>query len=103
MVMFLYRPEYYGITQDENGMPTQNVGEVIIAKHRNGSLDTVQLKFVGKYTKFSDLDSFGGGYVGGFPADGTSNFESGGTMTFQSKANGGGEAKLPPDDGNAPF
>ena len=32
--MFLYRPEYYGITQDENGMPTQGVGEVIVAKHR---------------------------------------------------------------------
>ena len=37
MVMFLYRPEYYGITQDESGMPTQGTGEVIIAKHRNGS------------------------------------------------------------------
>ena len=63
MVMFLYRPEYYGITQDENGMPTQGVGEVIISKHRNGSLENVQLKFIGKYTKFSDLDvnGFGGG------------------------------------------
>ncbi len=105
MVMFLYRPEYYGITQDENGMPTQGVGEVIIAKHRNGSLDTVQLKFVGKYTKFSDLDSFGSGaYGGGFPADGASSFESGGTMTFQSKANpSGSEPNLPADDGSAPF
>lgn len=104
MVMFLYRPEYYGITQDENGMPTQGVGEVIIAKHRNGSLDTVQLKFVGKYTKFSDLDvGFGSGtYGSSFPADGTSNFESGGgTMTFTSKANGN-EPK-PEDGGEAPF
>lgn len=56
IVMFLYRPEYYKITVDEDGMPTQGLGEVIIAKHRNGSTGTVKLKFVGKYTKFSDFD-----------------------------------------------
>lgn len=56
IVMFLYRPEYYKITVDEDGMPTQGVGEVIIAKHRNGSTDNVKLKFIGKYTKFADLD-----------------------------------------------
>ena len=33
MVLFLYRPEYYGLTEDENGLATQGVGEVIIAKH----------------------------------------------------------------------
>lgn len=58
MVMFLYRPEYYKITQDENGNPTAGVGEVIIAKNRSGTVDTVRLKFIGKYTKFSDLDGF---------------------------------------------
>jgi replicative DNA helicase len=57
MVLFLYRPEYYQITQDENGNSTLGTGEVIIAKHRNGALDTVRLKFVGKFTKFSDLDA----------------------------------------------
>lgn len=105
MVMFLYRPEYYGITQDENGMPTQGIGEVIVAKHRNGSLDTVQLKFIGKYTKFTDLDFQAGGntYGSSFPGSGTSNFEqSGGTMTFPSKANGD-TPNLPPSGGEAPF
>lgn len=58
MVIFLYRPEYYGITADENGNSVSGVGEVIIAKNRSGSLDTVQLRFVGKYTKFADLDAF---------------------------------------------
>lgn len=56
MVLFLYRPEYYGLTEDENGNPTQGVGEVIIAKHRNGETGNVRLKFVGKYVKFTDLD-----------------------------------------------
>ncbi|AFD06973.1 replicative DNA helicase [Solitalea canadensis] len=64
MVLFLYRPEYYGFTQDESGRSTAGVAEVIIAKHRNGSLENVPLKFVGKYIKYQDLDpdnfDFGG-------------------------------------------
>lgn len=52
VVMFLYRPEYYKITQDEDGMSTHGLTEVIIAKHRNGSLDTVKMKFIGQFTKF---------------------------------------------------
>lgn len=57
IVMFLYRPEYYKITVDEEGMPTQGMGEVIIAKHRNGSTGTAKLKFIGKFTKFADFDA----------------------------------------------
>lgn len=110
MVMFLYRPEYYGITQDENGMPTSGVGEVIIAKHRNGSLENVPLKFIGKFTKFTDLDmgGFGGGYGNTFPAGAGTDFENagngGGAITMTSKASGGeGAPNLPPDTGSAPF
>jgi replicative DNA helicase len=57
IVMFLYRPEYYKITVDEEGLPTAGMGEVIIAKHRNGSTGSVKLKFIGKYTKFADFDA----------------------------------------------
>jgi len=56
MVLFLYRPEYYGLEVDEDNNPTQGVGEVIIAKHRNGETGRVRLKFVGKFVKFTDLD-----------------------------------------------
>jgi replicative DNA helicase len=59
MVVFLYRPEYYKIDVDESGNSLKGVGEVIIAKHRNGGLDSVFLKFIGKYTKFCDLESSG--------------------------------------------
>jgi replicative DNA helicase len=52
MVLFLYRPEYYGLDVDEDNNPTQGVGEIIIAKHRNGETGKVRLKFVGKYVKF---------------------------------------------------
>ena len=89
MVLFLYRPEYYGINADEEGNSVQGVGEVIIAKHRNGSLDTARLKFIGKFTKFCDLDV--GNQYGSFPAKGDyeGQFDkSTNTITFQSKANG---------------
>lgn len=56
MVLFLYRPEYYGLDQDEQGRSTAGVGEVIIAKHRNGETGIVPLRFVGKFVKFTDLD-----------------------------------------------
>lgn len=57
MVIFLYRAEYYKIEQDAEGMPTQGVMEAIIAKHRSGPLDTIPLKFIGKYTKVVDWDN----------------------------------------------
>jgi replicative DNA helicase len=97
MVMFLYRPEYYGITEDEDQNSTQGVGEVIIAKHRNGSLDTVKLRFIGRFTKFTDLDNFGGSspsskepmYGQNFvsQSSGISQFDAGNTIKVQSKIN----------------
>jgi replicative DNA helicase len=65
MVLFLYRPEYYGMDQDENGNSTAGIGEVIIAKHRNGETGTVPLRFIGKYVKFADLEESFGGPGGG--------------------------------------
>ncbi|MDW3211087.1 MAG: replicative DNA helicase [Reichenbachiella sp.] len=105
MVMFLYRPEYYDITEDEDGLPTAGTGEVIIAKHRNGSLENVKLKFIGRFTKFADLDGsiMGGDYSGGgFPSAGIpAEFDSSpNTMTFPSKANEGEGAG---SSGEAPF
>jgi len=57
LVLFIYRPEYYQIDQDENGNSLEGVAEIIIAKHRNGALGTARLKFIGKYAKFADDDS----------------------------------------------
>ena len=56
MVMFIYRPEYYNIDQDEEGNPTAGTGEIIIAKHRNGALENVKLKFINRLAKFTNLD-----------------------------------------------
>jgi replicative DNA helicase len=56
MVMFIYRPEYYGIEFDEDNNPTKGISEIIISKHRNGALDSVKLKFINHLAKFTDLD-----------------------------------------------
>lgn len=53
-VIFLYRPEYYGITSDENNNSTQGLTEIIFAKNRNGICDTVKLEFNGAFMKFRD-------------------------------------------------
>lgn len=55
IVFFVHRPEYYGITIDDNGNNLRGIAELIIAKHRNGSTGEVRLKFEGKYTRFSNL------------------------------------------------
>tara|TARA_B100000579_G_C22139176_1_gene535728 strand:- start:45 stop:518 length:474 start_codon:yes stop_codon:yes gene_type:complete len=58
IVTFIYRPEYYKIYEWDNGDDSRGQGELIIAKHRNGSLKNVRLKFIDEFAKFSDLDYF---------------------------------------------
>ncbi|WP_372474913.1 replicative DNA helicase [Capnocytophaga sp. ARDL2] len=58
IVSFIYRPEYYKITtwDDEMESPTEGEAEFIVAKHRNGGLDNIRLRFLGKYGKFDNLE-----------------------------------------------
>jgi len=56
VVLFLYRPEYYGITEDEQGRSQVGVAEIIIAKQRNGETGFMPLKFLGKFVKFLDME-----------------------------------------------
>jgi len=60
IVSFIYRPEYYKIDEwdDEERSPTQGQAEFIVAKHRNGGLDNIRLKFIGQLGKFDNLDDF---------------------------------------------
>lgn len=59
LVMFIYRPEYYKIDQDEDGNSTLGMAEISIAKHRNGSLADIPIRFIGKYAKFAELEGDG--------------------------------------------
>ena len=54
MVMFLYRPEYYNLTEGQDGASLKDVAEVIIAKHRNGPTGSVNLRFNKNFGRFYD-------------------------------------------------
>jgi len=60
IVMFLHRPEYYGIEQDEFGNSTVGKASLIFAKHRNGGLGVEDLNFDAQRTCFSDINIFSG-------------------------------------------
>lgn len=88
MVCFIHRPEYYGITEDEEGNSLRNVAELIIAKHRNGAVGDVRLTFRKELAKFMDMDEY--------PSD----FDLGAAQTFSSKMNNehGIPVLMPPFD-----
>ena len=54
MVLFVHRPEYYHILQDEKGNDLHGMAQIIIAKHRKGATGDVLLNFRGEYTRFSN-------------------------------------------------
>jgi replicative DNA helicase len=55
MVCFIHRPEYYKIYADEQGHDMHGVAEFIIAKHRNGAVGTVRMRFRNEYARFLDM------------------------------------------------
>lgn len=96
MVMFLYRPEYYGFETDDEGNSTVGQAELIIAKQRNGPTGTVKLQFIGKYGKFTDWNT------GAYPQIGNLDPSLGGnTITLPSKMND--PSKPGGDDQQVPF
>jgi replicative DNA helicase len=56
IVLFIHRPEKYGFLEDEEGNSLRGIAEIIIAKHRNGALDDVRLRFRDELAKFMDLE-----------------------------------------------
>jgi replicative DNA helicase len=75
MVIFIHRPEYYGINEDDEGNSLRNVAEIIIAKHRNGAVGDVRLTFRKELARFMDVEHY--------PSD----FDNPPGVTFSSKMN----------------
>lgn len=125
LVAFIHRPEYYGLNVDEAGNSTQGMAEIIVAKHRNGAVDTIKLRFRKEQAKFLDYDdiSMDGGMMsggmnqefgsaidgGGAGAAGALNdFGGYGEFGIPSGSLGGAKDSLggfgaPPDDEHSPF
>ncbi|MFR9649018.1 MAG: replicative DNA helicase [Rikenellaceae bacterium] len=111
IVAFIHRPEYYGMHTLDDGTPTAGMAEIIMAKHRNGEVCDIPLRFIKEQARFADVDDFvanpsqGGGYEeiasssnsdigGGFSAAADNSFES---------AAGGFNSTPPAKDDIAPF
>ncbi len=125
LVAFIHRPEYYGLTVDEDGTPTQGMAEIIVAKHRNGAVDTIKLRFRKEQARFTDYDEDMGVYGGIDSAMNTefasslgetpggpgalNDFGGYGDFGIPSGSNPGGPVSLggtfesSPDDENSPF
>ena len=56
IVMFLYRSEYYNQSGEESDAAA-NTAEVIVAKNRHGSIETVKMGWIGQFTKFRTLET----------------------------------------------
>ena len=109
IVSFIYRPEYYGLNTDEDGNSNIGVGEIIIAKHRNGALENVRLRFIKEFARFDNIE--------GFQPEGASHIESNlsannsfddkGTYTIPSKMNsleeGNNDLDFNSEDEDDPF
>lgn len=94
MVCFIYRPEYYKIMEDEQGNSTEGLAEFIIAKHRNGSLEDIPLRFVDKFAKFMDYETIG--FDGGGDMRPSSSFDAPqNTVTLPSRMNDDTEEDVP--------
>ena len=57
IIIFLYRDDYYKSAEGDtvSADTEQNVAEIIVAKNRHGSTDTVKVGWTGRYTKFRDI------------------------------------------------
>lgn len=78
MVMFIYRPEYYEVMNDENGESTRGETHIRIAKHRNGSLETIKLRANLAIQKFTEWDG---------PENPSENLPNGGWKPLKSLGN----------------
>ena len=84
MVLFVHRPEYYHIYQDEKGNDLHGMAQIIIAKHRKGATGDVLLNFRGEFTRFQD------------PETSFAPIQEGGEIMGSKMNAGGDDSQLPP-------
>ena len=102
IVSFIYRPEYYGIEEWDDEEHTSSVAqaEFIVAKHRNGGLDNIRMKFIGQLGKFEDLQSNDSPYE----FQSKMNTKDSGTFQIENLPGPDDAFDLPPEDrGETPF
>ena len=97
IVIFIYRPEYYGIQEDDHGS-TAGMADLLVAKHRSGGTGEVRLRFVKEFARFENAPKFGDADAAALMPQNTA-FD-GGSMIVDSKMN---VDNFPPDGDLDPF
>ena len=97
IVIFIYRPEYYGIQEDDHGS-TAGMADLLVAKHRSGGTGEVRLRFVKEFARFENAPKFGDADAAALMPQNTA-FD-GGSMIVDSKMN---DDNFPPDGDLDPF
>ena len=104
MVLFVHRPEYYHIYQDEKGNDLHGMAQIIIAKHRKGATGDVLLNFRGEFTRFQDpTDSYTPVQEGGEIMGSKMNGGAAGAPSGSGSAADGSLPPLPPPAPNGPL
>ncbi|KWW31009.1 MAG: replicative DNA helicase [bacterium P3] len=102
IVAFIYRPDYYGMTEPDEKGPTRGMADVIIAKHRSGSVGSVRLKFTPNFARFENVEfvapsQYADGIAANEQFDSFSSLQS--TITVDSSMNG--QNDFPADNSDA--
>ena len=101
IVIFIYRPEYYGINEYDGGESTAGKADLIVAKHRSGETGTARVMFEKQFARFMDVPQFSeADYMSGTMPSNTQFDNAGGGMIVDSKMNE--DIDLPTDE-DAPF
>jgi replicative DNA helicase len=107
LVMFLYRPEYHEINNNEMGDSTKGETFLKIAKHRNGTLETIKLKAMLHIQKFQDGEPDEGISYSAAPQSGGGNWravsEDSGAQFYIQKGSKMNNSPMTGDDDGSPF
>ena len=92
MVIFVHRPEYYHIIEDDHGNNLRGMAQIIIAKHRKGATGDVLLTFRGEFTRFENPED------GKLEEKNNSDGEIVVSRFLNATGNGGDDYPFPPSD-----
>ena len=109
-VLFIYRPEYYGLTEfeDTNRTPSQGLAEIMFAKNRHGQTGEVKVRFISKNAAFADANMFETSEVAASVVSANAginpnnNFDNDSYQTYSSKINED-ESEVGKFGGDMPF
>jgi len=100
MVLFIHRPEKYGIFEDDDGNSLVGLSEILLSKNRNGPVGDIVLRFRDEFAKFVELDEMPVNKMSS--SDDLNTYTVGSKMNSYSGQKGKGDSNKKPGSGNKP-